>query len=98
MKISLSNFELRQLLVNGSTNQKQFVKDLDENQEFDEAIDTLRDWFEFTGFNKDDIRGALNGGALYITDDVSEMSEDVKLFIIHGFDSGLLMIFDTRLY
>ena len=97
MKIELSIFETRDLLANGSTNQQQFVKDLTFS-EFEEAIETLEDWYEYTGFNVDDIRGAINGGALYITDDTSEMSEDDKMFIINEFDSGLLMVFDTRLY
>lgn len=93
----LSITDIREILKDSATNQKQFVENLSFD-EFEEAIITLKDWYEYTGFNVDDIRGAINGGALFITSDTSEMSERDKDYIINEFDSGKLMVFDTRLY
>lgn len=74
MKVDLSNDELYNLLKNGSTNQKHFVSMIDEYKlDIDNVFDLLEELlFDYLIDEKDcDIRGWINGGALYITDDAS---------------------------
>lgn len=80
MKLDLSNWEIWTLLNEGSTNQKQFIKQLDFN-EFEQVIECLED-LEIS----DDLRGLLNGGVLYVSNEsdeyvIMDISEDKYLHL-----------------
>ena len=66
MKIDLNASELRDLLKEGTTNQRNFIDSLyySEFEEFIEFIDEFYDEF--------DLRGYLNGGVLSVEDDPEE--------------------------
>ena len=86
MKVDLSNYELFDLLSNGSTNQKHFVNQMDK---FNLNIDDLFDEIEniFIDYEiKDDIRSLINGGVLYIDnekhDDFINIELDDNVYLI----------------
>ena len=66
MKVDLGNYELFNLLSNGSTNQKHFINQMDKfNLNVDDVFDEIENIFIDYEI-KDDIRSLINGGVLYI--------------------------------
>ena len=66
MKVDLGNYELFNLLSNGSTNQKHFINQMDKfNLNVDDVFDEIENIFIDYEI-KDDIRCLINGGVLYI--------------------------------
>ena len=88
MKINLSNYELYDLLENGSTNQRHFINQINK---FNINVDDLFDEIEniFIEYEiKDDIRSLLNGGVLQLSDIPS------KDFFSHEIDNGVYLILE----
>lgn len=93
MKVDLSNYELYDLLKNGSTNQKHFVSMIDEyNLDIDNVFDSLEQLFFDCGEKNYDIRGWINGGVLYITDDAS--GYQLEEFVHMELDSNIYLILE----
>jgi len=79
MQIELSNIEIYDMLKNGSTNQKNFIKDIDDNNlDIDDVFDTIENTFIECDI-KYDIRSLLNGGVLYIDDKENENALSIEL-------------------
>lgn len=77
MQIELSNMELYDMLKDGSTNQKNFIKDIDDNNlDIDDVFDTIENTLIECEY---DIRSLLNGGALYIDDKENENALSIEL-------------------
>lgn len=79
MKIDLGNYELFDLLSNGSTNQKHFVNQINK---FNLNVDDLFDEIEniFIDYEiKDDIRSLINGGVLYIDNEIHDQFINIEL-------------------
>ena len=78
MKIDLSTGELCDLLKEGSTNQREFIKSLKfhEFEEFIEFLEFMEDFDEF------DLRGYLNGGILDVVE-TPEDAEEIEGYIIY---------------
>lgn len=75
MFIEVSNFELANILENGSTNQKQFIKDIEaSNNNVIEVLDFIEDNMSEITEDIFDIRSFLNGGALRF----EELTEEIK--------------------
>lgn len=72
MQVDLSNYELYDLLRNGSTNQKHFVNQMNKfNLNVDDLFDEIENIFiEYE--IKYDIRSLINGGVLYLDDTQSQ--------------------------
>ena len=97
MNISLSNFEVFDMLRNGSSNQQAFIKRIP-SSDWDDVFDTLENIWEELEFQEvDDIRGALNGGALYVSDK-DDLSEDMEDFVICELSNYKVVVFDYSLY
>ena len=64
MKVDLGNYELFNLLSNGSTNQKHFINQMDKfNLNVDDVFDEIENIFIDYEI-KDYIRSLINGGVL----------------------------------
>ena len=79
MKVDLSNYEVFDLLSNGSKNQKHFVNQMNK---FNLNVDDLFDEIENTFIDyeiKDDIRSLINGGVLYIDNETHSDFINIEL-------------------
>lgn len=80
MKVDLSNYELYDLLENGSTNQRNFINQINRfNINVDDLFDEIENIFIECEI-KDDIRSLLNGGVLHLSDIPSKdfFSHEIK--------------------
>ena len=72
MKVDLSNYEIYDLLRNGSTNQKHFVNQINKfNLNVDDLFDEIENIFIEYEIEYD-IRDLINGGVLYLNDTASK--------------------------
>lgn len=89
MKIDLSNYELYNLLENGSTNQKHFISQINNfclNP--DDVFETMENMFDDCELENYDVRGWINGGVLYISDIVNDD------FLCYEIDNGVYLILE----
>ena len=99
MKFDLEIYEIHEILRNGTTNQQQFVEDLSE-EELELCLKFFSkaksDTLIYMGKRiNDTFRGAINGGALYITDDM-ESIDGVEF--TREIEDDKIIVFDWRLY
>lgn len=79
MKVDLGNYELFNLLSNGSTNQKHFINQMDKfNLNVDDVFDEIENIFIDCEI-KDDIRSLINGGVLYIDNETHDDFFNIEL-------------------
>ena len=74
MKIDLSTSELWDLLKEGSTNQKDFIADL----EYGEFVEFIELWEE--EYNYCDLRSCLNGGCLFVENTSEDVEEEYMIY------------------
>ena len=98
MKVDLDMMELKNLLLNGNKAHSLFVQVLGSN--FDIILEGLDEYLNSIDFYKiDDIRGLINGGALYFVnkEELDEYDEE-DLAYIHQVKDDLFMVLDLRYY
>ena len=79
MKIEISNTELYDILKDGSTNQKHFINTIEKyNLDVDNVFDIIENTFIELEI-KDDIRGLINGGVLYIDNKTNNQFLNIEL-------------------
>lgn len=89
MNVDLSNYELFDLLSNGSTNQKHFVNQINSfNLNVDDVFETMENMFNDCEMENYDIRGWINGGVLYISDSINDD------FLCYEIDNGVYLILE----
>lgn len=83
MQIELSNMELYDILKDGSTNQRNFIKDIDDNNlDIDDVFETIENTLiecDMLSTITYDIRSLLNGGVLYIDNKENENALSIEL-------------------
>lgn len=72
MKIDLNEYEIWNLLKEGSTNQRKFIESLNYT-EFEEFINFIEDYDDF------DLRDLLNGGCLSV-EETDQINEDHTIY------------------
>lgn len=72
MKIELEIWEIYDILSEGTTNQRQFIKECDKYNCYEEAIHVLNLLQSF-----DTLRGLLNSGAITINNEMKETDDMV---------------------
>lgn len=87
IKIELNDSEIFDLLKNGSTNQKQIVKDIIKYDVYDEFFDIIEEIAINDSF---DLRGAINGGVLQVNKYEDEELEYLAPEDIHLKDNVFL--------
>ena len=87
MYIDLNDYEIMQILRDGSTNQRNFVNKVDSLKiDYFKLFEVLEDYQEY--FNTQiDIRSLLNGGALYIATDKDYHCLDDFVYAVENFYS-----------
>ena len=74
MKIDLNTYEIRKLLKEGPTNQKDFIEKL-YYEEFKEFIELWEEEYNYL-----DLRGCLNGGCLSVEDTSEDVEEEYIIY------------------
>ena len=75
MKIDLNPGEIWDLLKEGSTNQREFIKSL----YYDEFEEFIEEW-EYSYNNDLDLRSCLNGGCLFVEDTPEDVEEEYIIY------------------
>ena len=78
--VDLSNFEVVEMLRNGSTNQRNFVADIEAaNNNAEDVIEAIKNFDTEIG-SPTDLRGWLNGGVMTF-EEITQEIEDNYCFI-----------------